>query len=457
MRWFLVAFAVSRIAFWLAGLRFDAGHVGQMMHFVDVGLLRERLWESVVHLQGQPPLMSLVMGTILKVSGDHFPAVMHGFNLAIGVLIGWTMIRLLSRFGFNGAAATTAAVAFSLLPACLAYENYWFFSYPLTWLLLLLCERSVAAAQEDTFTAWSGLFFVAAALVLLKNVFHPLWMVALVALGIRTCSRSRRVLLAACLPLVLVLAWPVKNAIVFGTPDTASWVGFGLARKTWHRLPLQERISLAQKGVLDPVTAVPIYGDVATFGHVVPAPPPSGIPILDRETKESGWTNFHHAVYGPASRRMRDEALRLIKEHPGDYLDDVARTCGVLFQPAGDWLPVAVPYEQIHGWAGPIDAVLHAEVLLPLRPWGVLVVCVVVLALPACWRALRHPRRRSPEDRFLALAVGLMLWVFGLGVFLDTDETMRLRFITDGVLWVSVLTVGRRVLLVLRLKKPAAA
>jgi len=443
---FLAAFVVSRCVFALAGLQFHAGDVPLMMHFVGLELLREHLWESVLHLQGQPPLMTLLMGAILKASGDHYPAVLNGINLVCGALIGWTMIRLLEALRFSGKAAAAAAIAFSLLPANLVYENYWFLSYPLVLLLLLLCERAVAATRDDTFLAWFGFFLVAAALVLLKNLFHPLWMVLLVALAMRGARDRPRVVAAALLPLLLVLAWPVKNAIVFGSPATSGWVGFGLARKTYHRIPLEKRRERAEQGMIDPIATVEIYGDVAAFAAVMPPLAETGVRLLDEPRKSSGEINYHHAIYVPASFRMRNEALRLILEYPGDFLDDVVRTIGVMFQPAVRWPPVSRNHRSIQTWCDAVDGVLHAEIAMPLRPWGLLALLVLILSAPAAWQALRRPRHSSVEQRMLTLGSGLILWVYTLAILFDTNETMRQRFASDGVLWVCALVVVRRVM-----------
>jgi hypothetical protein len=44
------------------GLRFDASDAGAFRHFIEPGLLRERLVESLWHLHAQPPLFNAWLG-----------------------------------------------------------------------------------------------------------------------------------------------------------------------------------------------------------------------------------------------------------------------------------------------------------------------------------------------------------------------------------------------------------
>ena len=52
---FLAGFAASRALAAACGLTFCSEHAAQIMHFPELELLRDRLFETVWHLHGQPP------------------------------------------------------------------------------------------------------------------------------------------------------------------------------------------------------------------------------------------------------------------------------------------------------------------------------------------------------------------------------------------------------------------
>ena len=63
-------FAVSRLAAWAAGVRFDASILTWYWQFLDVELLRHDLARSLWYLHAQPPLFNLFLGSVLKLAPD---------------------------------------------------------------------------------------------------------------------------------------------------------------------------------------------------------------------------------------------------------------------------------------------------------------------------------------------------------------------------------------------------
>lgn len=436
------AFALSRVLFHLLGLRFSTEHVGSMMHFVDPELLRERLGESLLYLHGQPPLMSLWMGGILKCSGDAWPLVMQGLFLLLSLASALLLLHLLRGFGLGDRVATSVAVAFSLLPATLVYENYWFFTCPLVFLLLLLVATFRAALQRPSFARWTGFFLVAAVLVNFKNLFHLGWMVLLVPWALCCSGRGARrvVVFASLLPLLLGGAWYAKNAVVFGRFEASSWMGFGLARKTYHRLPIDTRRELVATGTLDAVAGVAVYGTVEEFAVPLGMPETTGVPILDRARKSSGWPNYHHAIYQDVCRRMRATAWRVVQVLPDLYWADVRRAAAQAFRPATEWGPVATPREQIAGYVDVLEGLLHAPLGVDwLRPWSLL---LLLTGIGGLRRMVRWVRVRSVRDGVYLFAAGTTLYVLSIAVLLDTNETHRHRVMVDGLLvWMAAIAI----------------
>ena len=62
----LASFAISRWLYYMAGVRFDVKLLQSNFQFIDLELLRTRLWESLWYFQMQPPLPNFTVGLALK-------------------------------------------------------------------------------------------------------------------------------------------------------------------------------------------------------------------------------------------------------------------------------------------------------------------------------------------------------------------------------------------------------
>jgi len=70
----LALFVVSRIVYYLLGVRFDARPILNFFQFIDPELLKHRLLESLYYLHVQPPGFNLYTGIVLKLFPDAYPA-----------------------------------------------------------------------------------------------------------------------------------------------------------------------------------------------------------------------------------------------------------------------------------------------------------------------------------------------------------------------------------------------
>jgi len=81
----IAAFVVSRIAFYLAGVRYELEGYG--FHLLDIHLLRDDLTSSVWHMHMQPPLLNLFIGGVLKLPGPAEKPFATGCNLLLGLAL----------------------------------------------------------------------------------------------------------------------------------------------------------------------------------------------------------------------------------------------------------------------------------------------------------------------------------------------------------------------------------
>ena len=435
---FILSFVVSRALAWACGLRYSTEHMDSMMHFIDSELLRSRPLESLFYLHSQPPLFHAFEALVLQLPPAWQGPLLHGSFLALSLTAGLMLLSIGQRLGLPARLAFAIALAFVLLPGVLIYENYFFFTLPLIFCSILACWLLLRALQGKS---WMPFFMALALLCLLKAVFHPVFFgLVLLAIVFYARGRRRQILLAAIPGLVLTLAWPSKNLLVFGRFESSSWLGFGLARKTWHRWPQAGRLALIQKGLLDPIAAVPLYAGPRAYERALLGPgartKPWGVALLDRYENSAGHPNYHHAIYLQLMPRMRAEALRWMHLAPAFYAEDVLRATREMFRPEVHWGPVARPYQQIKTYADSVDALRFARLgLTGLTPWTLL--CLLAMGS----LAMAILRGRAPPDAHLALqafAVFAWLWICVLGVTLDTGETERFRFSADGLLCVAL-------------------
>lgn len=434
---FVAIFVLSRLLLAASGVEFCGEHVAQIMHFPDLELLRDHLLETVWYMHGQPPGPSLVLGALLKLGGPHWATCLAALFHALAAAAGLAMLLLLSRLGARPWLALGVATGFVSLPSIVVYEHYAFTTLPVTALLVIACVPLPAAGAGRA--AAAGTFLLVLALVLnVRNVFHLVWWGACFLLLFRAWSGPRRpLLLAAILPLLVAIGPYAKNAVVHGRFEASSWLGFGLARKTYHGDDLARRQEQARSGKRAPIEAVPVFGSVEEFALVVPSTPPTGVRVLDRPRKASGAVNYHHAVVAHAAARMRDAALAHIATFPARYVQNVAATARQFFAASSTWAPAATPRSQLGDFAGVVDGILHAPILGVANVWLLLTLAVLLSAVPSVWRVVRRGPPVEAVDLLVTFAAGTFVYVAVTAILLDAVEVMRHRLKVDGLLWLA--------------------
>src|SRR5436305_440952 len=98
--WFLLcSFALSRLCYFAAGVRFDAMPLTRFFQFLDPELMKHRLFESLLYMHTQPPGFNLLTGLVVKLFPESYTAAFHVLYLACGVSLCFTIYRLMRIFG----------------------------------------------------------------------------------------------------------------------------------------------------------------------------------------------------------------------------------------------------------------------------------------------------------------------------------------------------------------------
>ena len=118
------AFVISRLAAFLAGVRFDAGFLDLALQHLDNAMLRDHLVESIWYLHTQPPLWNLVLGLVLDFSPLD-PGVSFGLLfLTLGAVLVGVTYRLLVRLRVRRLVALVATIVITCSPTTIHYENW---------------------------------------------------------------------------------------------------------------------------------------------------------------------------------------------------------------------------------------------------------------------------------------------------------------------------------------------
>jgi hypothetical protein len=333
---------------------------------------------------------------------------------------------LMRRCGASSGVAATAVVLFMTNPNAMWMENAVYYGLPLA-LLLLVATLAFANALRGS-SAWLACASVAVVLMPLTRAFFTIiWCALLLTLmsygAMRAGIERKRVAAAVLLPFTLVIAFQVKQSIVFGQVLGSSWFGCNLAAMTGG-MRAEKAADLAAGKVSPlvnvyrndpPETYMPFFRTTKT-----------GIPVLDETRKSTGEPNFNHSIYIPVGRQYLSDTLYLIVHHPHKYLGNVANSIYILsgfqigvyfdhpsrFFARWRWIDIAAPF-----------------IGFPL----------IILAIASGIRRLRLASDDSTRMLTLMMLFNTV-YVLGVSAFLEKSEGAVYRHQIDAFLWTFLAT-----------------
>jgi hypothetical protein len=421
---------------------------------------------ALLALHAQPPALNAVLAGALRL-GDLAGTGPEPLLSVLFFLLGGVVVVLLALLVRALTGSTWLAMAAVLLaaadPALHVYRTVYYYELPLAALLLaalVAAWRFLAGGRER----WLLLFVLAVGgMSLLRSLYHPLWaagMLGLLALAAARLApgRLRRAawLRSAAVLALLLAAWPLKNALVFGAPVMSSWVGYNLSRGTPVEHPALW--SYIETGQVPAALA-------RQWRRTAPASLRDS-PSLVAPVKTTGHRNWNHFSFLLTYRELGREALRWRREHPRDWLRQSLANYLLWGRasyldsywggPRGPEHPLYRRYARRHErllfpdlraaveglthgaavhahtvvWGGPAPYTLFAVAGLPL-----LLVAVAVL-LPRRLRA-------GPGSWVALLAAAALLWVLVVPCLTDGTEGNRMRYpVSACVLLLAAWTVA---------------
>ena len=450
-----MVFALSRVGYFLAGVRFDARTISHYFQFIDPELLKHRLIESMYYLQVQPPGWNLYTGIALKLFPSSYAIALHSVHLVLGLAVCLLLFYLMRVLGVSRWIAFALAAWFTVSPGVVLFENFMLYEY-IVGFLLIASAASLWRYATTGASSWIHLFFaLLAALLFVRNFFHLVYILAiLAALIYLSKGRRRQILLASALPLVIILALYTKNWILFGSFSGSSWLGMAMDTITAHQLTKREAQDFVKRGVISPVSLFDVGSPIESYRPYIAMPARTGIPVLDECVTSTGATNFNCLAFLQVQRAYTRDGLALLRTYPIVYVRTEQGAWFTYFLPAGDFPFFDLNRPRIHAldriwntvFFGQFEEAGERKDLRRLADQGAVASLIIrtgvflMLGLPILWiwgvTYLARGLRAGTLDRSRAILVGFVLfniaYVTAIANLLSSFENNRYRFPIDA-------------------------
>jgi hypothetical protein len=442
----LFAFAVSRGLYAAAGITFNA-EILSSWHLIDPALLRADLWRSVFYLHSQPPLTNLLVGLALRIFPENYAALFHVVYYAAGMILAGAIYSLGIFMRFPVWLAASISALFALSPAAVLFEHFLTNAYPLAALLTLagvfLYQFAVTKRKR-----WGIMFFSMLAVIALTwSLFHLIWLLGIAAGLYFLLGESRKVTLAALVPVLLVTGWYAKNAVITGDFTASTWAGMNLSRIATFRVAEHERKQLVEAGRLSPFALIPPFRNPYVYLKLLPDTPTTGVPILDTPETSLNTRNQHHLVYAEASRYYLKDALRLIVMKPGVYSRSVIQALYIYFHSASDYEFLESNRARIDRLDRTWDRLFYGqwqigeaagERLNQMKGdhigWGIVAAFLTAIIGGIYFLRANRARLGEPVNLLALFMLYNILFVTIIGVTLEIGENNRFRFTVDPLI-----------------------
>ena len=451
--YFLAAvFLLSRIIIYALGIRFDSTTLATFWQFLDPKLLQERLLESLWYLHSQPPIYNLFLGIVLKISPVHYTALFHGIYLLLGFWLASSLYQLLRHFEFSERTAVILASLFMLTPVSIVFENWLFYDYPLAAIFAAMALAFLKFMKNGKTRDAAFFFTLLLVVVLMRSLFHAVWVVAVTGLMFYLARDHRRALIrGAMVPLAIISLFYSKNMIQFGSMAGSTWFGQHLSRVTTAEIDENVRKDLVERGVLTPAALIPAFTHLVYYNSLGLTKSKTGIPALDDERKASDFQNFNNAEYIQISELYKKDALYVAAHYPGVLATSIVKSSFFYLRSPGEFYMLRVPNAKLGLYEKLFRGVVYGELaeypnrvnkgqpgyqkqMLLSTPWIMLFLLPATLVFGGrravqAWKNRKHGF--SATDSTMLFVGFTLLFVSVIANIFEMGENNRIRFMID--------------------------
>jgi hypothetical protein len=342
------------------------------------------------------------------------------------------------------------------------FQHLYFYPFILNFLFItaLFLFSKLLKSYETRF--FYGSVFILASVTNMRSLFHPIWALLCCFLLLLLLSilhgkdrilRCRHTWIASLLFIVLLIAWPLKNLLLFDTFTFSTWTGYNLS----HRIPVnsQKIERYLHKGIVSDQTKRRIEKFAERFGQ-------DQITLLSEATKFGGARNWNHYVFVETNKPLAEKAIQWRVSNPKAWIGNILLnytkwTRATYIFPydgeiQGPRNPVYLTYAEVYrdlffadmqmrwlfqAWDENHSVTLFGAVVLPC------LVLLVLLTLFTDW--IKASRGLSINTCMLLIASFIFAWNLIVPCLTDGIEGNRMRFSVTPCLLVMTTIVTKKI------------
>jgi hypothetical protein len=365
----LAAVVAGAVTLLTTGNGTSRGEIDSFWQLIDIRVLAHDPLGSVWYLHTQPPVYNLVVGLIAWLN---VPIAGGLFAVFVASLVGIVLLlhALLVRLGVGPIVAGVIAAVVVLNPALLTTMTIASYEVPVAMLLIASLYAMVRYLEEPG-TGWllatAGLVTLTA---LTRSLFNPPWVFAVLALILLARKVTwRQAAAALAIPVVLIGGWMLKNQILFGVPTTSSWLGFNMQRGVVGAMEADDVHADVEAGEVSDLALEYPWGLLDQYDEWL-----DGCrPVHDREAVSAERkpplnggpiSNFNNECYIPLYNQAQEDAITLVRRHPGRFLHERLPALAMSYVsakigPPATWLDNAYDF-----------VLLNTEVTVDMTDWN---------------------------------------------------------------------------------------
>ncbi len=441
----LGCFVATRVAYGIAGVRYDASGLEFSSQLLDQALLRDRLLESVWYLHAQPPAFNLAVGIGLRWSPLSPGLTFQVAFLVCGLALVLGLHDLAGQLRLGRVGALVVAVLVGCAPATVLHESWLSYEYPVATMLVLMVDAAVRYARRGSTLAMASAVALATVTVLTRSLLHPVWLIAVLGVLLLYRRPPSRVMLATCsVAVVVVGAFVLKNAVLFGSPQLSSWFGYNVNKVVVEPLTDAQRRQLADEGVLRPRQEAPCSlrrPDVPALAEEFKSP--------DLDGRGEPVPNYNYECLIARYDALLGDAVATARAHPGWVAKNVGGSFEIWASPSTLSPFVYLNRQEI----GALDELVRRTLLLDVawdppiaipEAWPVAlsapdrsfhvsltIVLSTLVAVAGALAAAFTWRRRTPARFGVLIGGGTVAFVTLAGNLFEYGENNRIRFVVE--------------------------
>jgi len=333
-------YAVSRVLFYQIGIRFDASSLNWYWQFLDVQVLQQRLLPALYHLHSQPPGFNLFLGVVLKLFPASAATCFAIIYMALGFLLYCSLYHFLRNALFSRPLAWACSFVFIVGPSCILYENWLFYSYPVS-VVLTVAALALLKYEKTLRLPYAALFLACVTTACLtRSVYHLAFMVACTAFVIvLPAKRKSEIITLSLVAVLLVASLYVKNLCLFGFFGSSSWQGMNMAKIARHATGDSLLGTMMKEGEFQEIASIEPFSLLNDYSMKLKmsAPGCPDVPELTNPLKTAWIPNFNHREYIPVAKEYEKMSLWIIRRDFRKYLSAVFDAWLIYLQPC--WQP----------------------------------------------------------------------------------------------------------------------